>query len=90
MKANKYKMELQELKAQATHLATECKKALMLVKHPGTAKAINLCNSFLMPAARQRKDKMNESLCLLWEGQYLLKLAILFTQCLRILHNVPI
>lgn len=65
MMANKYKLELEELKTQTAHLATECKKALMLIEAP---KAIDLCNKFLMPGAREKKDKINESLHSLWEG----------------------
>ena len=70
MMAIRYKVELEDLKTQTTHLACECKKALMLTNHPEASNAIDLCNKFLMPPARQRKDKTNESLCSLWEGQH--------------------
>ena len=67
MMAIKYKVELEDLKTQTTHLACE---SLMLINHLETSKAIDLCNKFLMPAARERKGKTNEFLCSLWEGQH--------------------
>ena len=91
VKANKYRIELEELKAQATHLASECKKALLLVNHPETSKAIDLCNNFLMPTGRQKKEKINESLRSLWKGQYLPKISCsLYAQWLRILYNTTV
>ena len=68
--AIKYQAELEELKSRTINLASECKKALTLLNHPETSKAINLCNEFLLPATRHtQEDKTNESLCMLWKGQ---------------------
>ena len=57
----------------------------MMFEHPETSKAIDLYNKFLMPAANQRKVKMNnESLRSLWDG-YCLQLFVLLcmVQCLK-------
>ena len=66
---NKYRMELEDLKVQTFHLASECKKALMQAvpsNDPQVLKAINLCDKFLASKSQKRKKVQNESLKSLW------------------------